>query len=657
MSVFSPKLLCVSGMACALLWSLVTNQPSEAIVPTLSGNGLADESRPLRSSRLTDVSTAGDPIPKWPDRRMETFVSTEASESDASRLKLTTQRVVVFKDGYCLVVKEGLATTDAAGCVYTDEVPDSAVLGSFWAVPTSGKIRSLVAGWVHSETQSKIETDCSNLAEIIASNLGRPCSFTIGSQAYRGTISKMLHHRDAKTSHEELLRANDGRLHSRPGVAVTEVQETISVAPTAATFFILSTGAGEVVLPISSVQNLTIDGMQSTIEQTVHRKSTHKRITIDTGTPDKPVKMNLMYFRPDVRWIPTYRIDLTDELAERQTQSVADKTEKIAEIFMQGELLNEAEDFVDVPFHLVVGVPNFRFRNTPSPMVLESTMRNALAQAAPQIMGNQSQLSNAMFTQRASEYGGGRQRSINAATANVDIPEELTSSGGNDLFVYKLGAMSLAKGERATMPILRTEVPYRDVYTWDVELPHAETYAAGGTSTTSPLLLTENKVWRQIELVNNTEMPWTTGAAMFVDGIQPLAQELLTYTSPGSVCRVPVTIAIDLKGRAEDAETGRELQKLVWRGSHYARVSGEIKLDLENQKQTDVDAEINLRFGGEAEESSDDGKIVLRPFHAEDWYNQKGDAINNSSQVKWRTKILPGECFQPNVQYAFWLRY
>ena len=61
------------------------------------------------------------------------FVSpAHCAEKNASELELKTVRVIVFKDGYTLIIKRGVATTDKAGEVFTDEVPDAAVLGSFW---------------------------------------------------------------------------------------------------------------------------------------------------------------------------------------------------------------------------------------------------------------------------------------------------------------------------------------------------------------------------------------------------------------------------------------------------------------------------------------------------------------------------------------------
>ena len=104
--------------------------------------------------------------------------------------------------------------------------------------------------------------------------------------------------------------------------------------------------------------------------------------------------MRIVYFTPGLRWIPTYRFE-----AKKGGEGT---------LALQAELLNELEDIRGAPFDLVVGVPNFRFRDVASPLSLEGMMRNALAQAAPSLMGSMNNLSNAMFTQRAGEWRGCR---------------------------------------------------------------------------------------------------------------------------------------------------------------------------------------------------------------------------------------------------------
>ncbi len=578
---------------------------------------------------------------------------TTGNPTDTSELELRADRVIVFKDGYCLVVKHGTATTDADGVVFTDDVPDAAVLGSFWAIPEQGTIRSLVAGWVESEATNRREVNCTSILEIVHSNLGKSCSFEVDQQLIEGTLLQILSNQD---SAQELAESRLG--HQLTGELV--LANTAVTTAVSGEYFLVRTLSGDKMIQVSAVRNLTIQNMNSRIESTVTTTSRHKRLSMKFGEPNQPVNINLMYFRPDVRWIPTYHVNLTQQPASADARAdVAGHTQgnKRAELIMQGEILNEAEDFIDVPFHVVVGVPNFRFRTLPSPMILEATLRNALGQAAPAIMalGN-NRFSNGLYSQRAGEWNGDPAQGENSQTT-IALPDELIGKGGNDLYVYELPRMTLKRGERALVPILSTEVAYRDVYTWDIQLTHAENQAAISNNDSSPLLLSETKVWRQIELINNTNIPWTTGAAMLMDGSQPLAQELLTYTSPGGRCRVPVTVAIDLRGKATDVEIAREFDALKWRGDAFARVNGKIEAELANNKAEPVSVEVMLRFGGKANQASDNGIITLAAFRSQDWHEQRGNAINNSSVVRWTERIQPGECFKPTIDYEFFLQY
>ena len=559
---------------------------------------------------------------------------------DPSQMELTTEQVVVFKDGYCLVVKDGVAKTDADGLAHTFEVPDAAVLGSFWAIPEAGEIKSMVAGWELLETKDVKEVNCTDVLSVVKANVGRECNFMLGLQEFEGTILKLL----SNPVDEEAVT---------PEPLISSLSSSLVITnETPTSHFVLRSKVGDVMVAISEVKNLTIEQMVSTTEQSTVKVTKRKKLTLNFGKPNQDVKIKLLYFRPDVRWIPTYRIELTDDPFKNKS---GDAPRNTARISMQGEILNEAEDLIDVPFHLVVGVPNFRFRETPSPMVLEAQLQNSLASIAPQFMANNSsnKFSNALYSQRAGEFRS-QQAAGSDDRAAINMPEELSGKASQDLFVYKLDKMTLKKGERASVPILTTSVGYRDVYTWDIAVKHTESYEASGADFASPLVLSENKVWRQIELVNDTDIPWTTGAAMFVDGLQPLAQELLTYTSPGGICRVPVTVAIDLRGKVDDREVSRDLKAMKYRGYSYAKVVGKINAELANNKLGKVPVEVTIRFGGKVTKASEEGKMSLSAFNKEDWTG-RSDPINNSSSVHWKTEIEPGECFKPELDYEFWL--
>lgn len=414
--------------------------------------------------------------------------------------------------------------------------------------------------------------------------------------------------------------------------------------------FILRTDDGDIFLNAGNVRSVSIKEMKTTLAKSVKTTRRAKRLSFKFPEGEKKQTISLMYFRPGIRWIPTYRVDLRPA-----------EGKNMAQVSLQAEILNEAEDLRDVPLDIVVGVPNFRFRGTPSPLVLEATLRNALAEVAPALMGQGSNsLSNAMYSQRSGEFRRQAAQANEVAEGGVvDLPGELTAAGAQDLFVYKLPKITLEKGGRAAIPIFTTEAPYKDIYTWDVHVARQDVEAApSGAGIASPLTLSKNEVWHQVVITNNTNLPWTTGAVMITQGQQPLAQELLTYTPPKDECRVPVTISVDTRGSFNEQEVERKLAAMQWGNYNYARIEKEATVHLCNNKKVEIDAEITLRVGGKVTSADADGEVVLTAFRPEDWVNYQGHpAVNNSSIVTWKVKLKPGENFEPKVTYHFFTRH
>lgn len=585
---------------------------------------------------------------------------TSAAEITPHQLQLKTERVIVFKDGYCLVIKRASGTPDKNGVAFTDDVPDAAVLGSFWAVPDAGRLVSMSAGWKEDERTVSKDFPCKEHVEILLANQGKEVKVELHDKAiHTGVIHEVLVDKNEVAIDPMHLAALDARLtdpFSSPGVPIAnlspEQAPTHSITTVAGSNFVLRTADADMLLPISQIRSLQIKEMKTTLAKTVKTKKRTKRLTFQFPVGDKPQSLSLMYFRPGVRWIPTYRINLAEKDGK-----------KLAHVALQAEILNEAEDLRDVPIDIVVGVPNFRFKGTPSPLVLEATLRNALAEAAPAIMGQamgNNGFSNAMYSQRSSEFRRAAAQGNDAAEGGiVNLPGELTATGAQDLFVYQLPKIALAKGERAAVPIFHTEAPYKDIYTWDVHVARADIEAApSGAGVASPLTLSQNEVWHQVVITNNTNLPWTTGAAMITQGNQPLAQELLTYTPPKDECRVPVTIAIDARGSFDEHETARDLNALSWDGYQYARIEKEANVHLCNNKKVPIDVEMTLRLGGKVMKASADGQVVLGAFRAEDWANYRGHpAVNNSFTVTWKATLKPGETIEPKVTYHYFTRH
>src|SRR3954470_19807356 len=117
----------------------------------------------------------------------------KAVHTAASQLQLTTERVIIFKDGYGLIVKNGKATADAQGKVFTPQVPESAILGSFWAISDAQKLLAMEAGWDEKREVREKRTACITIPELLRANVGRRVSLRLGDgRMITGTLTQLL---------------------------------------------------------------------------------------------------------------------------------------------------------------------------------------------------------------------------------------------------------------------------------------------------------------------------------------------------------------------------------------------------------------------------------------------------------------------------------
>ncbi len=552
--------------------------------------------------------------------------SADGPPADPSCLTLTTDRVVVFKDGYALFAKSAKATADAEGRVYTEHVPDAAVLGCFWAASEDGRALMMRAEWVERKDEKTTERSCVSMTELLRVNAGRTLTLELndGRTSITGTIVEVLEHTSESPG--------AGPAHGRPLAAyATCVIESLSAVTYSGGQYVVvdESQAGRVVLPVGSVYRIVGD-LKTRTTDTISVTTRSKRLTFELGASAarKPAKIRLFHFQPGVRWIPTYRMTEIDPGPAKLT--------------LQAEILNEAEDIEGAALDLVVGFPNFRFKEVVSPLSLEGALRNALEQAAPGLMSQQ--MANVQFRNRAGEWQGDRDGGGRAPEAPADI----VASGEQDLFVYALGAFSLKKGARAAVPVWEQRVDRRHLYTFDLPITRdaragSESLVFEGSPTGSPLRKLPFQVWHQLELANAGKNPWTTGAILMMQGALPIAQELLTYTSMGGKALVPVTVAADVRADYGEEEIERKGSVLSWNGTNYARIRKRAEVTVTNHRPEAIDLRIKLAVAGKVEEASDGAKMIINDYRPGDWNNDYHARVNNHSDVTWELNLKPGE--------------
>lgn len=538
-------------------------------------------------------------------------------------LTLSTERAVVFKDGHAMIVKKATGLADEQGRVYTEAVPDQVVLGCFWAISDrGGQPVSLRAEWVTMSSESTRDEPCGGVRDLLKANVGRPVTLTLASGKPSahvvGTIKEVL---DGPQEHQS--------------------------------FVVLEVSAGETlttqVLAIGDVQSVSGDGLKTTIARTNKSETRSKRLTADLGpsAAGQPVSLRLFYFTPGVRWIPTYRVTGLGAQA--------------AQLSLQGEILNELEDLTDAELDLVVGVPNFRFKDVLSPLTLEHAMRETLQHSGTR--GREmlrQQFSNAAFDQRD-----------DAGAPGVTMPIEVAGSGEQDLFVYNVGRFSLAKGARATLPLWAQSAPLRHVYTYYVKPQQArqpQTYGGPVNVDGSIAIRPEDdvRVWHQLELANEAKRPWTSGPALTMQDFTPIGQDLLPYTAPGGKSLLPLTVAVDVQATYDEEELERKPASLRIDGYDYFLVKKRGTITVKNYRQEASQCCVNVRVIGtvdpELRKPTSGERDPLKPTVKLDALRQ-GEAdlntytrVNNVSELKWDLPIAAGSTQVITFEYGVYMR-
>lgn len=549
-----------------------------------------------------------------------------------SVLSLKTERAVVFKDGHALLVKSITGKLDASGTGFIENVPDSAVLGTFWALSADGKTVGLRAEYAELETTLEQKSTCLSMADLLRANSGKSLTLTLTSS---GRV-------DAKVI--EVLEGSQPAIDAGDNLRGV-LSSTVVPPPPGGQYVVLELDGVRRVIPVGEVQHISGASLETTITRSAKVKSRAKRLVVDLGrdAAEKDVSLRMMYFSPGMSWIPTYRVEGVDTPE--------------ATLWLQGEVANDLEDLSGTKLDLIAGVPNFRFGDSVSPLSLESVLRESMGRQ--QISLGQS-ISNATFRDAR-----GAVRAESTEPGAPPVPGELVAAGEQDLHVYSLGEVTLKKGARASVPVWNAKAEVRHVYTLDLKLgkigraePQYSNPAdrPGGPAGDSPLGLLKNRVWHQVELTNASASPWTTGPALVMNGTMPISQDLLTYTSKGAKCRLPLTVSADIAGTYKETELERQPNALNWNGYQFAKVSKKGTVTLVNRRADPSRVCVSVSMGGRAKSAGAEGAIIVDAGRGEDFEDSYNTNVNNHSDVQWELELKPGETRTLEVEYDVFLR-
>lgn len=530
---------------------------------------------------------------------------------------LPIREVTVFKDGHAMVLRSGSMPTNDAGDVTLDELPQP-ILGTFWAFENQdgATLRAVKAGSV----EEPVEIEPGNLQDLLLLSTDEHMTLTLhDANTVTGTLVKVV-----------------------GGVNGTALIQSDTV----------------VAIPMSDIRRVHFTDT-SAAQARQHSTVLHNRLTIDLAwerAPAKQADVGMMYIQKGLRWIPSYRVTILDD--------------DTARIELQATLVNELADLEDVTAHLVVGVPTFAFADTIDPIALQQQVAQ-LGQYFGRANQTAYDMSNALMSQtgRMSEARGG----FYASDATMPTPE--VEVGGTeskeDLYVFHLDHLTLAKGERIVVPIASAQVSFEPVYTLTLPVnPPTESWQYFNTDQQRQIaqMLSKPTATHVLRMTNSTEHPFTTAPALIIRDGRPLAQGMMKYTAKTAKVDLEVTKAVDIRVETSQKESTRDQSGLRWNDHTYARLNLEGTAEITNYKNRPVKLEVTKYVLGIGDGASHDGNVEQVDFYTDldwsdpnfQWYRWYGwpwwwSRLNGAARITWELQLDPGEHIDLTWQWHyFW---
>ena len=552
----------------------------------------------------------------------------EPPTPNAALARMPVKEVTVFKDGHAYVVHEGSMPTDAAGNVLLDLLP-TPVLGTFWpyTLDKGAKLDAVVAA----RRRVSVERTALTMRELIEANAGAEVVVTEGTKPpYPATIVKLL-----TRSTEEL--------------DATELPTGVEAMPLKGNVLLLKTADGTKAVPIEQVTDVKFVGKYATKVSDVEVRNL-LTLKLDWGgkPPAKSAEVGMAYVQKGIRWMPSYRVELGDN-----GQAV---------VKLQATILNELADLKGATVNLVVGVPSFYFKDTTDPVALSQV----LGQLSPYFQADNytnNALGNAIMTQNVA------MPRVNAPAPPADLgPVVEGGTQSEDLFVFTVKNVTLARGQRLVLPVAQYALAYKDVYTLDIAAtPPPEVRHQSGDTPAAQIarMMAAPKVMHKVRLTNGATHPLTTAPALVLKDGRVIAQGMMTYTPKLNSVDVALTAAVDIRVKKADKEAKRTPDAVRVDGHGFWRVDLAGTLALTNSGAKPVEIEVTRHVLGSVDTAGDgakfeqvnaledDARPVLWSSHSwPGWWTQ----VNGVGRVTWTVKLAPGQSAEQAYGWHYFWR-
>jgi hypothetical protein len=542
------------------------------------------------------------------------FAALAAGDPSSGEARPKIERIALFKNGL------GYATAVAT---FPDKVTNVKIghlpvpsYGTFWVgYPKNVKVRRLITSM---ETTDEIGV-ASGVDELLRLNPGRQVLLhtSAGPTGERATILGTIQPSPIPPTTEppNPYFMDFRRSPERPYYAGYP-----QPAPPAAV--LIATDNDIVALNPGNILRADFRGGGPINMPTNHQK--RPAIRMELEEPAGGSKFSVSYLARGITWVPSYRIDLSDE--------------KTAQFSAEAQIINEMTDIETAQIDLVTGFPNIQFPDVPNPVAMSQPLADFL---------------RSLSTGRAE--GGERNRYLGQQQAvllnnmefdSAPLPSYSAAAQGQtaeDLFLYPLPKLSIKSGETVTIPLFTSEMPYRHLYTWKIP-----DQLDGENPRQRPEGKTAEEIWHVCRLVNAAKMPLTTAVAEFVKGGQFVGQDTCFYTAVGAETSIRINRAMNVHAEEAEVEVERKRNAANFYGYGYdlVKLTGELK--IRNRIEKSIDLEISKELSGE---------VLAKSHDAKDVQTARGlKQVNPKHSLTWLTTVNSGEEVKITYSYQLYIR-
>ncbi|MGD0709860.1 MAG: hypothetical protein ABR968_01630 [Bacteroidales bacterium] len=509
----------------------------------------------------------------------------------SSQSTLKTTQVNVFKNGTYFILKEG--TVYPKNAKVSLEIPEQPLLGTYWINTVKDVNISRIT--YKTDTIKKL-MPAEDIPDIVFANKGKKIKigYKTDDKTYREASGLLQDY--FKSSGMLKIKTTDGK-----------------------TLYILISNVIDF-----SVDDIPADKMQG---DSLIRLA---KIEFSKSIDNTPIK--LMYMQSGIQWIPSYNVKLISD--------------KELQLEMKALVENNAEEINDADLTLTVGNPQFFYGTTIDPIAqMYQTNISSIYTTKPVVSayaGNVVTQTNAYQTYNAND------NNIPAATPSFSYNDysNYSTEGEktNDLYMYKIGKVSLAKNIKTSFQIFSYNLPYKDVY--EANIADVVNYSINTYVGNDPEQKFE--VYHSLKLTNTSANPFTT-APVFVmnENLQPLAQDQLKYTPVSSDVSIQLSRAPDviIKNKEEEIKKTDETEKFG--KETYSKVILKGSIIVENMQDKKIILSLNKTLTAEVTDVSDSGKIKK---------TGKYYGLNPSTEIKWEVPFSAKEKKTITYTYEVWIR-